>query len=229
MDAIQETQERDWPLDAADVLGGGTVRFTLRYEGVLPASTRSKTRVNIKHAMRKDFDVQIRQLWKNEAILNGRNVQLGRIRGGRIVPCPGSPDFTELHQCVLLGGFLFTPLVTYRSGLVCHLDIRLLRDGNPGDLVRHGGDLDAHLKTLFDALRIPHSVNELGGDVAPPPRAEPQMFMCLLEDDSLIPKFSVEAQRRLRRTGEPEGHVSLQIGVDIRSVTITDANQRFVT
>ena len=57
------------------------------------------------------------------------------------------------------------------------------------------GDLDNRIKTLFDALKIPREASALPSDAKPDEDQKP--FFCLLQDDSLITKFSIEADRLL--------------------------------
>jgi len=74
-----------------------------------------------------------------------------------------------------------------------------LRNDAPGALIR-SGDLDNRIKTVFDALRMPTNVDELGGYDAPAEEEDP--FYCLLEDDYLITHLSVETDRLLEPSGQ---------------------------
>ncbi|MDB5472820.1 MAG: hypothetical protein JWP99_123 [Devosia sp.] len=60
------------------------------------------------------------------------------------------------------------------------------------------GDIDNRLKTLFDALRMPDSKEELGGYDKPGEDEAP--FYCLMTDDKLITKIAVETDRLLEPT-----------------------------
>ena len=60
-------------------------------------------------------------------------------------------------------------------------------------LLKSGGDLDNRLKTLFDALRMPQGNNEVPGKMF----GNGEDLFCLLEDDSLVRKFSVESRESL--------------------------------
>lgn len=91
------------------------------------------------------------------------------------------------------------------------LDILLFRRQELGHLVQHGGDLDNRLKTLLDALRMPTAQEIPPGDA---PGAGEQPFHCLLEDDALVSKVSVETERWLENA--PDGHVALVISVVAR-------------
>jgi hypothetical protein len=205
------------------------MEFTLQYDGLLPSATRSNRRVKEKHAIRCEFNYQLRQLWTQDPVLDRarQGLEVAQLRAGRVAR-PGlmaDQPFTGMHWLLRLGGFNFVPLITRHNFLVCHLDVLLLRDGGVGDFIRHGGDLDNRLKILFDALRMPHSAEELGGATGNPD----ETFFVLLEDDSLITKLSIETQRRLRRTGESRDRVSLRIGVNVCALRVTIGSQGYVT
>jgi len=120
------------------------------------------------------------------------------------------PDFFY----VSVGGAQFVPLVTRNHALIAKLDITFLRREEPGDILRDGGDLDNRLKSLFDALRIPHSEQEIDKKAETPARV-----YCLLEDDSLITRLSIDTQRYLGPLleGERETDVALDIRVTVES------------
>jgi hypothetical protein len=73
------------------------------------------------------------------------------------------------------------------------LEILFLRPDRPGGLV-WAGDIDNRLKTLLDALRIPEATENYSKRT---PSAGEVPFFCLLEDDKLITKVSVETDRLL--------------------------------
>jgi hypothetical protein len=95
--------------------------------------------------------------------------------------------------------YQFVPLVT-RDLVVssCGIDILFLRPEAPGNVVTKS-DIDNRLKTLFDAMRMPEGKAELGGYDVPAPEETP--FYCLLEDDALITKVSVETDFLLEPIG----------------------------
>ena len=82
------------------------------------------------------------------------------------------------------GDFRFVPFVTRELELLCSLDILWLRPDRPGAVIQ-SGDLDNRLKTLFDALKAPTDVGELGGAT---PQDGEVPFYTLLEDDRLVTK-----------------------------------------
>jgi hypothetical protein len=77
---------------------------------------------------------------------------------------------------------------------VCSLDVIFLRRDEPGNLIQGGGDIDNRIKVLFDALRMPQSVEELAGAT---PSTDQEPFYCLLEDDRLITEVKVTTDRLL--------------------------------
>jgi hypothetical protein len=86
--------------------------------------------------------------------------------------------------------------VTRDLELFCNLEILYLRQGPPGNLITPAGDVDNRLKTLFDALSMPRDASQLGKYVTPDEGETP--FFCLLEDDSVITKASVESDTLLQ-------------------------------
>jgi hypothetical protein len=63
-----------------------------------------------------------------------------------------------------------------------------------------GGDLDNRIKTLFDALRLPKSLEEVNGEVQDEP------IFCLFEDDRLISEFRIVADHLLLLPKETEAN-----------------------
>ena len=92
----------------------------------------------------------------------------------------------------------FAPLI---SNTACEIDVALLRQEAPGQLLGDGGDLDNRMKTLFDALRKPSTREAQQAKIAPLPDDEP--IHCLLQDDGLVLKVSVETDRLLRPAATP--------------------------
>jgi len=87
-----------------------------------------------------------------------------------------------------------------------------LVEGRVGGIIL-GADIDNRLKTIFDALRIPHSADEAGSDTN-----RPDPFFCVLEDDSLITNLSVNTRELLRPATEHENadYAELTIHVAVK-------------
>lgn len=114
------------------------------------------------------------------------------------IPPPPPKNSERLAQKFAYGGFRFVPLVTQELTLACSIEILFLRPDSPGGAVINSGDLDNRLKTLFDALRVP-SPGEMNPKLTPQDDEDP--FYCLLEDDRLITKVSVETDLLLQPVG----------------------------
>lgn len=121
-----------------------------------------------------------------------------------------------------LNGYQFVPLVTEKLFLRCKIDILFLRPDEP-HYVMQSGDLDAKLKTIFDALRLPHSLEEAGGIG---PQEDETPFFCLLEDDKLISEVSINADRLLvlpteRETDPNDAFLMIHVQLNARPETPT--------
>jgi len=166
---------------------GALVEFRLTYEGPLLGASRSNTRAKHKHEIRKRFHRQLKRVWHEMPHFTEET------QGPPILTLGGKPfpdhDLESLAERYARNGYRFVPIVTDPLQIMCGLDILFLRSEPPGAIFR-SGDIDNRLKTLFDALRLPMNGDELGGYTAPDDDENP--FFCLLEDDRLISKVSVE-------------------------------------
>jgi hypothetical protein len=88
------------------------------------------------------------------------------------------------------GTTVFYPIISGRIWTIAEIDILMLRPGNPGSIWEGGGDIDNRLKTLFDSLKVPDL------NVAHHHDGHSRVF-CLLQDDKLITRVSVETDRLL--------------------------------
>ena len=110
-------------------------------------------------------------------------------------------------------GFNFLPLAQKEVFLACSLDILFLRKGGQGNLVVNG-DIDARVKTLFDALQKPQQRSECGGAS---PTDEEKPFFVLLENDQLISEIKVTTDQLLDYSGRflPNSSVHLVVNVKL--------------
>lgn len=196
--------------------------FVLRYRGPLASNGSVKE----KHDIRRTIHSQLQELCKQEPLLAQANLDtlpLGVLKGREVeVPRP----LEVMYFVVALGGFHFVPIIHRPHELACSLDILFLRRERPGAIVQHGGDLDNRLKTLFDALRMPHDAAELRGISA---NATDERLYCLLEDDALITRVAVSTQQLLEplAPGEHGSTVELLIHVTVQSTHPMWANVGF--
>lgn len=196
--------------------------FVLRYRGPLPANGSIKG----KQQIRKAIHTQLIQLCNLEKMLEqakSESLPEGVLKGREVqVPRP----LTAMYFFVALGGFRFVPIINRPHELSCALDILFLRRERPGSIIQYGGDLDNRLKTLFDALRMPHEASELTGIT---PDVADERVYCLLEDDALITRVSVSTQQLLEPLvdGEHSSSVELLIHVTVQSTYPMFANLGF--
>lgn len=126
-------------------------------------------------------------------------------------------------------GFNWKPLVTKDNGLICALDILMLREGAPSNTIH---DIDNRLKTIFDALTMPTGAQQLGEDTPEgkqKPDSDEDPFYVLLEDDKFITHLAVTSDMLLepvdgRYTNES---VRLVVSVTIRPYNVTQDNLEF--
>ena len=208
------------------------MQFRLTYEGILCSTQQDKMtgqydrRADHKHDIRKHFHPQLKRLWDITPHLTAG------VDTGPVVFSLGSEerpwlryhrdDLAKKHE---MFGWNFVPLVTDHANLLCGVDILFLRPDHPGSLIR-SGDIDNRLKTLLDALRLPVA-NERYDNRAQGPDDQP--FYCLLEDDRLITKISVETDQLLDfdQSKDPN-QVKLVINVTVRPYEASMDNVQFL-
>jgi hypothetical protein len=200
------------------------LEFRLTYEGTLLSSGNKNPNTKHKHAIRKKLHPQLKRLWqvspylKNMTFPSSGNFALSEIARSTMIE--------HLADNRRVRKYRFVPLVTEDLSLWCGIDVLFLRPGRGGRIIS-SGDIDNRLKTLFDALRRPKH-QELGQ--CPDPGEGEDSFFCLLEDDSLVTKVTVEADTLLDPVaGEVPGRsdARLVITVRLRPTTITAANVGF--
>jgi hypothetical protein len=206
------------------------MEFRLTYRGPLRSSQRDPERgqkdprAEHKHDIRREFNSQLRRLWEITPFLKHGQAS-GR---GSFVFDINNPPPMPYHVDALVArhamyGFNFVPLVTHNLDLRCALDILFLRPDKPGQVL-WAGDLDNRLKTLFDALTIP-TANECYHERTP--AADETPLFCLLEDDKLITKVSVETDQLLDWTGRDAGEAALVITGRLRPNDTSMHNVQF--
>lgn len=179
------------------------MQFTLYYRGELKSGNSATPRH--KHDLRRHFHRQMSALW--------REIPLSNFRG--FLDDPAAPASINLPS--RKNGFTFAPLVSEKLGLVAELELQLLWPQTPGAIITSGGDLDNRLKTLFDALKLPSEPTALPKDACPSEDETP--FFCLLEDDSLITRVTVETDRLLE-PAVTSSEVALFLRVRTRQVQV---------
>lgn len=174
------------------------MEFTLLYQGPL----KSKGTAKHKHELRSVFHSQLKVLWQQKP-LNAFHDFLTE-----------NPPKGKLSILRKVGAFTFAPLVSEDLKLVAELAISLLIPYSPGALISQGGDIDNRLKTLLDALRMPKVDAEI--PKGQKPKKDESPFFCVLEDDALITKVSVDTDRLLQE--KSNNHVHLLVTVKTKIV-----------
>ncbi len=119
----------------------------------------------------------------------------------------GGDSEKEMHCIIQSDGFYFAPLISSKIFLFAEVDITLLWDDQPGQIIGRG-DIDNKLKTLFDALSCPSNPNQLKGII---PQDGEKPFYCLLEDDKLIQNLSIRTHTLLERIDPKDAFVLINV------------------
>lgn len=194
-----------WP----EGVEGAGVQFRLIYQGKLPTVTRASNRTKEKHEIRKVFHKQLVELWNVHPYLKE---YVTDYRNGPIIPAIQHIG-NQYARC----GYRFVPLVGGRFSIACALDILFLRRDHPGALIKHGGDIDNHIKVLFDALRMLNNCSELCNE---PPAPDEDPFFCLLEDDRLITEVKIATDRLLTPVSQDESVNDVHLIIHVRTLII---------
>ena len=182
------------------------MEFRLIYEGPLHGQGAKSLH---KWEIRRALHPQLRRLWQEHPLSDAAETLLAH---------PAVP--AKVSVIVEKGGLLFAPLVTQRLNLYAELSVLLFRQQPRGTLITDGGDIDNRLKTLLDGLRIPRGSME--GRTEIPEEPDPKPFFCLLEDDSLITKVSVESEQLLR-PAKPDEVLAI-VSVHVKKTVLSYAN-----
>jgi hypothetical protein len=218
------------------------MKFTLIYDGELPASANSPKPEAASH-IRNELHHQLVDLWDSHIILRelANTARAPIIRHMReparneVRPPWKLPDYTgpvspmesgQIDLCAAIdvpnvGHYI--PLVRHSLCLACAVDILFLRHEEPFNLMRQGGDLDGRIKTLFDGLKMPNPKDKY---VGLKPAADP--LYVVLEDDALISDISIRSGRLLGNRAKDKHAVRLTIDVTIKVLRVFDQNQCLV-
>lgn len=213
------------------------MRFSLFFHGDLATQTNRDNCVPNKQVLRRAFHSQLAELWETHPVLlhpepfppyakrpplpspieQWREWSRQYPQGEIYNPATSPIEAWDHNQ------FRFVPLVTRKLGLSCELDIVFLRNEPPGYIFdERTGDVDGRLKVLFDALRMPDSrKHELPATDQPQDGEYP--FFCLLEDDKLITRVSVETERLLEKDLK-RTEVELLIRVTLKTIRLNQLN-----
>ena len=197
------------------------MEFRLTYQGLVLAETikgeLQNARATAKQEIRKRFHHQLKRLWEITPYLSEgqKEPKHGWDNAGKIFGrLPPENTIASLAKDNFRFGYRFVPLITRSLNVVCSIDVLFLRNGPPGAVIS-AGDVDNRLKTLFDALTMPQSASQLGDYKEPADDEDP--FFCLLEDDSLITRASVETDTLLEPIGDIPIENTARVIVTVRT------------
>lgn len=173
------------------------VKFRLKYDGSLPSASKNDTRCKEKNQIRWKLHHQL-----TTVIMEGDFSRAFTT---------DDKDRPLVFPKRRFKGFGFMALIPVAQVVVCNLSIQLERRDLAGGILTSEGDLDNRMKTLLDALRLPHHENEV---MAPDDPAQ-KNCLCLLEDDSLITGLNIQTITSLEDL--PKGHVRLSIDVEVKA------------
>jgi hypothetical protein len=203
--------------DPPDVPVRSVMEFHLVYAGdLLKSAGNNNKRTWEKHAIRRELHEQIKRLWETHPALKvyaAKTVELDDM-GNRV--SPPQAFLKRLAHGYSRAGVGFIPLMTEPNGLVCKLDILLLRPEGPGQILDSAGDIDNRIKTLIDALRIPSDFSEMPKRMGDEP--DPNPMFCLMEDDKLVTSIKVETDRLLFTRGGSEHEAVVIIRVSTAQI-----------
>lgn len=182
------------------------MEFRLIYEGPLHGQGAKSAH---KWEIRRALHPQLKRLWQERPLADQAAVLLAH-------PAQAAKPSVIVEK----GGLLFAPLVTQRLDLYAELSVLLFRQQPRGTLITDGGDIDNRLKTLLDGLRVPRGALEGRQDL--PAEADPSPLYCLLEDDSLVTKVTVESEQLLR-PAKPDEVVAI-IAVHVKKTVLSHVN-----
>jgi hypothetical protein len=192
------------------------MQFRLLYEG--PIAPGQRINVADIHDIRMKLHPQLKALWERMPLSELSTSFLQETGGG-----PGGRGIPILER---KNDVLFAPLITQRNHLACELTVTLLRQQSPGQLLGEGGDIDNRLKTLLDALRMPNTAEAQQAKIDT--RGDNDPIHCLLQDDALVRKVSVETDWLLRPAADPLDLVAI-IQVRVLASRTTLQNLPFAT
>jgi len=219
------------------------MKFTLIYDGDLPATGNSSKKPAEVARIRNYFHDQLYDLWDSHIILREleRTARVPHITvweemttkdwGGNEYTSPKfrdpikplEPGQIDLCAPIQNGtAVAYRPIVRESLGLACALDITFLRQEEPGNLVLQGGDIDGRIKTLFDALRLPSKEEEIASGGMTPTE---NPLQCLMESDALICDLSIKTGRLLGARARKVHAVHLSIDVTIKVLRFSISNQ----
>lgn len=186
------------------------MELLLTYSGPLPACQGEEKHTDQKHLIRQHFSRQLKKKFEQLPTLIhwSQAVTVGKLVNGAFEMDAHDKHtfaFCEVETC----GYKGLAIVNSYNGLACHLDIEILRRAIPGGVLTAGGDIDNRLKPLLDALAMPLRPNQVPGSMW----GKGERLYCLLADDSLVSKLTIDIQRWDEEAKDPTENEWVQLRV----------------
>ena len=195
------------------------MEFTLRFSGHIPHHSKAEA-----HKVRCVFHDQLVDYWQRDSRLARINQRLikpflrsarfprGDVRradrGHKIRSENQIYRYRQVHQ------IRFVPLATRWRYLRCELSMRIHRyegDMDRGGILDNNGDLDNKCKTIVDALRVPSPEC-----LDPSTRHSSRLFFCVLEDDRLVDRITMETRNILGPRPPKGNETEIDADIDVR-------------
>ena len=178
-------------------------KFVLTYDGELQTGSK----LDQRRRVREQLAPQLAELWTYRPLADLRKYALDPL---------GSQSFIQD-----VGGVSFACAIHNALHLRAELDVLVLsREANHVKAMSRG-DVDNRLKSLLDGLRRPQQPQELGG-ITPPTNGDP--FHCLLDDDALVSRVSINTGRLLGPQENPSAsRVLITVTVETAAPTYASA------
>lgn len=191
--------------------------FTLRYSGTIPSHNATKT-----HEIRCVFHEQLDDYWSRDtrlAKVKREDIRRSQQTSRAVHDVRADGEHLQKHVAARyyfheLSGVRFVPLVTTWRYLRCDVHVRIYRyEGSKavrGGVLDLNGDIDSKAKSLLDALRMPRDEND--ARVVKPHEG---LFFCVLEDDRLVTKLTIETKDKLGKRPDKGKLAEVDAFVDI--------------
>ena len=159
------------------------MKFELFVVGEIKSGNAGRGRSENIFEIRKQLEPQLRRVWESQPLL-----EFDKQKGIR-----GSISGLMTNMvCRWVSNTRFIPVICEGLHLAARIEFTFYEPTGSLSVASEVSDIDNRLKTLFDALRYPRDVNEIGD------RDYGNEFHCLLDDDIRIWEITVKRTRLLR-------------------------------
>lgn len=166
--------------------------ITLIYQGALPTKANAREKQAIRAALHPQLHSFMAERSRQTSHWLGETAAQSRLE----------------YDTRVVDGHRFVTLIKPPFSNGAEMELLILSGGTDQSPVRDLGDIDNRLKTLLDALRAPGRPEELR-DYEPPAGGEP--LHCLLDDDRLVTRLSIDTGRWLGESDSRRATVLISV------------------